>query len=308
MNIKFIRKHNKRTNEHTLSEFNHRISNLTSRYDIEKYREEVWNILFDAYSSIGGLLTVPSSISLFNKTDELSFCKNVYGDLSAAAVYSTKRGGKKLIAIGSDGTPEGRQHARKIIQRDINEQFIGWYWVEASGSIEYLEKKYNGYPIPSMYAAKILDLKDEDVIIVDEAYYKRQLGPEGKREWHQKIIFGFKDKDTFDKIITEYFDYYDFREQVNKIGLLESYEWPSEYPLDVYKVLRIINLVLDTCYDMDVTEMPREMYDELEKSVKFLERQNLRNSQINSCIRQGNYMLNTYTILELHQFVYEPLI
>ena len=102
-----------------------------------------------------------------------------------------------------------------MVYSDI-EPYDGWYWVEASGAIEKLFKKNGGNPIPNHVAVRQIGAKGKDASLMDdgvhyETYYGQDRTPE------VKMMFGFKNQDVYDRVMSEIDDY----------GKFKAFSWPS---------------------------------------------------------------------------------
>ena len=86
-----------------------------------------------------------------------------------------------------------------IIEYDI-QNWEEWVWIEASGKIEEIFRKYGGFNVPTKYV-KIF-LRSIPFDLVDEYHYSRNIG--GNME--TKTIFGFKDESTFEFLKKEITD------------------------------------------------------------------------------------------------------
>jgi len=128
-----------------------RYINLFTREEISKYIDEIWDIMEITYEPIGGFKSADSKEDLLDKTN---FAKLVRkdGKIIAAALYRDHLG-KKAIAKGSDGTPEGKTAIKKVYFEDVKQNRA---WGEFSGRAENLMLKYGGIPFPNDYAEEIL--------------------------------------------------------------------------------------------------------------------------------------------------------
>ena len=85
----------------------------------QKYKTEVWEILQRSYADIGGIKGNGFE-SVEDMVTNIPFWKvgTRDGNAKAVAMYKDK-GGRKLVAIGSDGTPEGKALALNIMKNDL---------------------------------------------------------------------------------------------------------------------------------------------------------------------------------------------
>lgn len=160
-----------------------RYINLHSSTDIEKYIDDIWDIMQESYKDIGGFATAGSKEELVSK---VGFAKLVRrnGRIVAASLYKDQYG-RKAIAGGSDGTTQGVADLKKILYDDMKHQRA---WAESSGAVEYLLTKYGGVPVSNEYAEELLGKKilSKDP---DGYHYTREIG--GKP--YKKVIIGYLD-------------------------------------------------------------------------------------------------------------------
>lgn len=159
---------------------------VTQDDKIELYKNDVYNLLVNAYEPIGGLKGIDSVDQLIRDTSFWKLCtKN--NKIVAACVYSNKRGGRKLIACGTDGSETGKLWLYKIIQEDIKFKDRK-SWAEVSDKLEHIFiKKNNAVPIPAELAQKIMKNKPFYKIHDDGYHYDRMIGG----EIHTKIMVGY---------------------------------------------------------------------------------------------------------------------
>lgn len=149
----------------------------------EKHRQEIHDILRNAYEPIGGYAGLKSGSSEESEA--------IHGDISNSLIKATKRNGKissvsvykpqhgrKAVAIGTDGTPQGKKDFLKTAIED-NEQKRAWG--EFSGAIEHIGKKI-GMPILPASKAKELTGKSDIEPDEDGEHYTRKIGLERRRK------------------------------------------------------------------------------------------------------------------------------
>ena len=167
-------------NEHFVNIFTKEIDST-----VNQYKEVVYDLLQKSYAPIGGLLGV-------NDPDQLVLDSDMWklvtrgSKVVAVAIYSMKRGGRKMIACGSDGTPEGKKDLYKILQEDIK-MVDRKMWAEVSGAMEHIYiNKQGARPVPAE-VAQIL-MKDKNFIKIhdDGFHYDRLIAG----EVHTKILIG----------------------------------------------------------------------------------------------------------------------
>lgn len=165
----------KRLNEHFVTVFDHD--------DKMKYVDEVWDMLEQSYSKIGGTHSSKDEI-----LEDGMMWKLVRrnGKIDAAIIYKQKLGRKAILA-GCDGTPQGKQDLFSIIREDAKME-DRHAWVEVSGAPEYLYKKYGHVPIPNEVAEEILAKmgKKIDQLNPDGYHYTRKIGGDS----YEKLMMG----------------------------------------------------------------------------------------------------------------------
>lgn len=88
----------------------------------KKYQQDAWDILQQSYSQIGGIKG-----SGFNSPDDMlkiPMWKMAIrdGKLRAVVMYKDKNG-RKSVAIGTDGTPEGKWFVADIFKADLKRSY-----------------------------------------------------------------------------------------------------------------------------------------------------------------------------------------
>lgn len=165
----------------------HFVNILTKEVDkdkLNKYKDEVYNILQKAYAPIGGILGCENIDMLVNDSD---FWKIVTkgSKIIAVAIYTFKRGGRKMMYCGTDGTSEGKENLYKLINDDMRLKDRN-AWVEVNDKMEYIYKKQGAIPVPAEVAQKIMKDKPFLKIHDDGFHYDRYIGG----EVHTKIMMG----------------------------------------------------------------------------------------------------------------------
>lgn len=163
---------------------NERFVTCTQDDTMQQYKHVVYNMLYKAYQKIGGIAGIANADDLVNDTDIWKLVKRgTY--ITAVACYSTKRGGRKCVAIASDGTTSGKADLFKIMQEDIDLK-DRQAWLEVSGKPEQHMKRMGANPIPTDMV-KLL-LPDKQIISIDSDgyHYTRMIGG----NLHTKICYG----------------------------------------------------------------------------------------------------------------------
>lgn len=109
--------------EHYVNAFD---TNIKSRY-----ADQVWEIMQKSYAKIGGFQSADDKEDLMTKTGLWKLSVRD-GHVYAAILYKDHLG-RKSIAIGTDGSPQGKQDYFKIKNEDIKFERA---WAEVSGPVE----------------------------------------------------------------------------------------------------------------------------------------------------------------------------
>lgn len=156
------------------------IVNAWSKDEMEKHKNEVWELLQTAYRDIGGFAAASDPNDLIASTTLWKMVRRD-GKIIAVVVYRDQYG-RKSLGMGHDGTRASIAEALAIIGEDISRLRS---WAEVSGAPEKLMMRKGAIPIPNRYAAaltgkSILSYND------DGYHYTRLIG--GKP--YEKIIVG----------------------------------------------------------------------------------------------------------------------
>ena len=177
---------NKKINESIINEhFTNIVINDEDKTKLDEYKDVVYNILQKAYEPIGGILGCDNVDMLVNDSDFWKlFTRN--GKVYACVIYTFKRGGRKLMYCGTDGTPEGKKALYTIIKDDLR-LIDRKAWAEVSGAMEHIYiDKHGAIPIPAEVAQQLLEDKPFIKIHDDGFHYDRYIDG----EVHTKIMVG----------------------------------------------------------------------------------------------------------------------
>jgi len=124
----------------------------------EKHRKEIFDILKSSYSKIGGYS------GLGHKPEDEH--KAIHADISNSMIKAVRRNGKivavslyrdqhgrKTLALGTDGSAEGKDAIMKIMDEDNKQKRS---WGEVSGAVEHLQTKIGVPRIPSELAGILI--------------------------------------------------------------------------------------------------------------------------------------------------------
>ena len=177
-----------------------RYINIFSKEDKEKFVDEVWNMIQKSYTPIGGT----KGFGFSSKED---FIQNIpcwkllkkENKIIAVVVYRDKEG-RKLVAVATDGSPEGKSGLLNMFKEEFK---TGRSYFEISGTI--LKFLYNnlGKELILQYAIKPSDVQSiligDDILPLDsedsevkifpalkDFFYRREIGG----HIHTKIMLG----------------------------------------------------------------------------------------------------------------------
>ena len=149
--------------------------------DMEKWLDLVWGMLDAAYAYAGGVKGITKE-QLIPESDLWKLVKR--GDkITAAVLYTMKRGGRKACYMASDGTPEGKRDLTKLILEDAKMKDRD-AWQEVSGRAIKAFLGNGHLPVPNTVAQEILKDKTFDELKPDGWFYTRKIGGEP----HTKIL------------------------------------------------------------------------------------------------------------------------
>ena len=177
---------------------NERYVNAFSKEDKEKYKNEVYQLLMQSYASMGGIKG-----NGFRSPDDMVANIPMWklarkgNRIIAVALYKDKNG-RKAVAYGTDGTPEGKAAASEIFKSEFSRAYF-----EVSERALSFNVKLLGYDFIKKYAvdpSKVKSITGDDVeypVPDDDAevmrhhelkkyFYRRELGG----HMHTKILLG----------------------------------------------------------------------------------------------------------------------
>lgn len=141
-----------------------------------EYVDVVWDILELSYADIGGTFAIAKDKQeLINDSDMWKMVRR-NGKIVAVCLYTSKRGGRKSMAAGTDGSPEGKEGLYSIIKEDIKMK-DRQAWSEVSHKMEYIKLvKFGAHPIPAKNAQELMPDKPFLSIDKDGYHYTRMIG------------------------------------------------------------------------------------------------------------------------------------
>lgn len=267
---------------------------LSSKEEIDRYSNFVWDMLEKSYEHIGGLQSYRNYSDFKKKNHKILVVIDFNSaTLLACATFRRVENSLKMTAIGCSQDDKGKLALQQIIQHTISELELH-YWSEVSGAIEHYFKKHNGFPMPNTMAGKILQIPEKDITISnkDMVHYDRPIGKD--REVFTKMIFGIKSDEIFQQAMNEVENYYDFMKEVNNM-INESKEFKYSIKQSIYIIENLYRLHEEN----KVNELTPKWADALKESMKTL-RKSTKNQTISDYIEYGEYLLSDMQILELN--------
>ena len=238
---------------------------LSSKEEIDRYSNFVWDMLEKSYEHIGGLQSYRNYSDFKKKNHKILVVIDFNSaTLLACATFRRIENSLKMTAIGCSQDDKGKLALQQIIQHTISELELH-YWSEVSGAIEHYLKKHNGFPMPNTMAGKILQIPEKDITISnkDMVHYDRPIGKD--REVFTKMIFGIKSDEIFQQAMNEVENYYDFMKEVNNM-INESKEFKYSIKQSIYIIENLYRLHEEN----KVNELTPKWADALKESMKTL--------------------------------------
>lgn len=157
-----------------------RVINAFTTDEKEKLSTEVWDLLQQAYSKIGGFGTAESPEELIQNSGLWKAVKR-NGKITAVNIYRDQNG-RKSIASGTDGTPQGKKDYFMLKSDDIKHKRA---WAEVSGAPEAILRRLGAKPIPAKFAP-LLTKKPILQYSTDGIHYTRLIAGHA----HEKAMYG----------------------------------------------------------------------------------------------------------------------
>lgn len=290
-----------------ISNLNNKLNGLiqiTDKNQISFNSQRIMEILTNSYKNIGGFKTFDSVKDVGKKVNLLYGYFN-YGVLDACAIYQNFLGGYKMVGCGTiDNSKENKQHIHEIIKNDID-NIKEWKWAEVSGGVERLFRKYGGNPIPFEIARVILR---KDLNNIDGFHYNRSIGM--NRDVFTKCIYGFPDKNVYDKVvndietISDFKNYQDFKNYANNTPIYENTkvkefedligEFNNKELFALEVLYRINNFVTSyNCY-----EITKNMYQYMVYSINLIGNKRYSEQKVNDTIEMSKRNIRYISVLK----------
>ena len=229
------------------------VISITDKNEIKEIKDVVYNMMVESYSKTDkkNMINIHSSNHLAKSAKLIKIVVNNDEIIAASCYMNRLNEGYKMICIGCNQTDIGKLALQEIIKDDIKNYNL-WFWAEVSGAVEHYFKKHNGYPIPSEYVSEILF---NNVQIKDEVHYSRTFSDGSELV---KCVYGFRNKEFFDKVVADATNYQNFIDRVNSLpGDKVLNEFYSKYPPNVYKAIYILENIYSFYEDGFCEMMPK---------------------------------------------------
>lgn len=158
--------------------------NAVTKKEKEQYAQDVWDMLQAAYKQIGGIHGSGFE-STDDMVDKIPFWKMVRrnGKIIAVQMYKDS-GGRKMVAMASDGTREGKEELAKILKHDFERSYGEVSDAAEKFVMKHFPEAFKTFRIPATVAGRILG--KEVVPSKDGYHYTREIGG----QHHEKIMLG----------------------------------------------------------------------------------------------------------------------
>ena len=274
---------------------NMRVMTLEDDQEKSSWNEPVWNLLQQSYENHGGLKSYSSYRDFLRKNYNIIVVLSPSNELLACATYRILGQGFKMTAIGCIQNEIGKIALQEIVKHNIK-NFELHYWAEVSGAIEHYFKKHNGYPVPNTMASEILGVPADRIKLYsgDKVHYEKMIGSDG--DWYTKMIFGFKDESTFNRILEIVDNYEGFMKEVNNI-MTES----NSRIYNVKQAMYIIDNVYRCNEEDGFNEMLPSWYQAILQSIRILESVENCENYIKRYIDSAYYLIEKMPVLKLNR-------
>jgi len=135
--------------DNTFTQFlSEKFTNLFTVDQKEKYADQVWDILVQSYKPVGGLRGIKSKQFMI---DNMPMWKIAAQDnkVLAAILYKDKGAGRKLVAVATDGSKQGKELLRNMIEQEFERSFFevsGPFYGFMNKHFPQLVKKFTIHP------------------------------------------------------------------------------------------------------------------------------------------------------------------
>lgn len=154
----------------------------------KKYAGEVWNILQTSYAKIGGIKG-NGFRSIDDMIASIPFWKLSIrnGTVTAVAMYKDTNG-RKRVAIGTNGTPQGKADIANILVADMRQYRA--YAEVSDASLAFIKKQFSEQEMAKYFVpvevVKSKVFPYDEIRPVSKFSYMRLIG----NEWKEKVMIG----------------------------------------------------------------------------------------------------------------------
>lgn len=225
------------------------LDKLSDMNSIQEYKEEIFDILTNAYTHINGCSIYKNVKHMTTNVYRYKLVFNNDNQLYAVATYRyfVEANSYKCILIGGNiqyNKSKVKEAVKSIIKSDIA-NFKNLYWIEASGPIMHWHNKFGAIKIPNAYVPAILGY-DNITLLPDGYSYTRKI--QGVENEVEKIMFGFPNKNILEEILSgdSYINY------ENTIKRLYNNETIGDIMESIYnksresQLIRILEFIIDS--------------------------------------------------------------
>lgn len=172
------------------------IDNYFKPEDKQKYAQQVWDVIQSSYARVGGIQGKGfASVDDMIKTIPMWKVFRRGDDVKAVMMYRDK-GGRKRVAIATDGSQEGKKMLKKML---IDEYKTGRSFGEVSdNSLNFIRRLFTPAELRSFIIPFDIvkeKLKGKELENIDGYFYNRKIG--GK--WHTKLMLGNPNAERIDE-------------------------------------------------------------------------------------------------------------
>lgn len=260
-----------------------------------KYADDIWRMLTISYENHGGLQSYRGKDDFLDRKHLVECVFKNGTELIACATYRKIGVGYKMVSIGCNQTTEGKLALQELVKRCINNVSLN-YWCEVSGVMEYYFKKHNGYPIPNIFAHEILGKKDIILSEKDNVHYKRTVAHSSST--FEKMIFGFKTPELYDKVMESVENYYDFREEINRDKTIKE---DLSQIFTIQECVDIIERIYTANEDGYLHNLTPSLKHLLETTVNILTTTTEENVYKDDYIEYGNFLLKRLPLVQINE-------
>lgn len=165
---------------------NETYKNITKITDKQKYAQQVWDVLNTSYQYIGGIKGYGFE-SIDSMVNNIAYWKIFTRNDKVVAVMLYKdKTGRKMVACGSDGSAEGKQIVKRMIEDDIRHQRA--YGEISDALVGYVKRHFTQDEIAKYFikSSEVGSILNKEVKPTGEFTYVRSIGGAP----HEKMMYG----------------------------------------------------------------------------------------------------------------------